>query len=389
MFESINLKEESLSDKQAYRRNSNFFLDIATHRSKLVAAVFFGWLLLWCQPSYSQELDSEIDTDSEAVAPKDSAKAGKGNKRVRVSGFMQQFFLKQFDTNHDGEAAADRFRVQRVRLKFSGKVEKNIGYQIEIDPRAPEITGFLRDAYISLYHIPRHEIRFGQQKTQFGYENNVSSSRLYFVNRTDVSDNLSRGINLRDIGVGLLGNFPFSKTFRIEHATTLVNGSGLNVQKDETKKKNIWGRAGVRYKTDDLMWRFGVSGGYGDILEAEAAPDSSDLLINFKRLGTDFELEHKWFTAVAEYVQGWNNDPFEGGETVSGFYGYLTGKTPWQAGPLLRYENELADGFTRWIIGAYYGMPSAKFRVLLNYEFRKSEEDTEDNRLYLWCQVRF
>ena len=235
----------------------------------------------------------------------------------------------------------------------------------------------------------------GQQKTQFGYENNVSSSRLYFVNRTDVFDNLSRGTNLRDIGIGLLGNVPLNEKFRLEEAITVVNGAGMNVQSDNTKKKNVWGRVGIRYKTEDLVGRAGVSGGYGDIFDEGDDPISpeDDFIVDFKRLGVDVEIEQKWFTMAAEYVTGADD---EEGETTdrSGYYFIFTGKTRWGVGPSLRYETVDDGEFSRWVIGAYYGLPSERFRVLANYEFRKIEEDPEfpngeDNRFYLWSQIRF
>jgi hypothetical protein len=251
----------------------------------------------------------------------------------------------------------------------------------------------MRDAYISLGYIPKHEIILGQQKTQFGYENRVSSSRLFFVNRTDVSDNLSRGTNLRDLGIGLKGFIPLNNKYRFEDAITLVNGAGMNVQYDNTAKKNIWGRCGIRSKSDNLMWRFGMSGGYGDILEpADTLTGTTEYVLNFSRLGADFQIEHRWFTMATEYVLGWNDEP-DGKSEVAGYYCLLTGKTPWNVGPLLRYED--TDGeFIRWTFGAYYGKPRDRIRVLANYEIRNVEADPEfplgeDNRFYLWLQVRF
>jgi hypothetical protein len=329
--------------------------------------------------------DSGIDTSKAEIKVK--------KYKPNISGFIQFQTLWHFDSNGDGETLPWRFRVQRVRLRVEGKVAKKISYQVEIDPRAPEITGILRDAYISMSYIPRHEIILGQQKTQFGYENRVSSSQLYFVNRTDVSDNLSRGITLRDIGIGLIGSVPINDKYRFEDAITLVNGAGMNVQYDNTKKKNVWGRFGIRYKSDDLLWRFGASGGYGDLFEpADTIAGTDAYIMDFSRLGTDFQVEHKWFTMAAEYVLGWNKEP-DGKSKASGYYCLFTGKTPWNIGPLARYEN-LDGEFIRWIFGAYYGKPKDRIRVLANYEIRKVEGDPdfpfgEDNRFYLWLQIRF
>ncbi len=104
--------------------------------------------------------------------------------------------------------------MQRVRLGVRGDLYKWLSYEVEVDPRAPEVKGLLRDAYLAFKFIPRHQLRFGQQKTQFGYENRESSSDLFAVNRTELSDALSRGVNLRDIGVGVIGNVRLGKGWR-------------------------------------------------------------------------------------------------------------------------------------------------------------------------------
>src|SRR6185295_11507812 len=109
---------------------------------------------------------------------------------------------------------------------------------VELDPRAPEINGVLRDAFLRFTFIRGHQLRVGQQKTQFGYENRESSSELYAVNRTELSETLSRGVTLRDIGVGLIGHLNLGRGWRLEDAITVVNGAGFNVQADDTRGKN-------------------------------------------------------------------------------------------------------------------------------------------------------
>lgn len=153
-----------------------------------------------------------------------------------VFGYVQVFYRHAFPTGEDSLVDADNFRVQRVRIGLRGDITRRVSYDVEFDPRAPEISTVLRDAFIRLHVIPRHQIRFGQQKTQFGYENRESSSNLYTVNRSEVSDNLSRGVNLRDIGVGLIGNLKIGKGLRLEDALTVVNGAGMNAQDDNTKR---------------------------------------------------------------------------------------------------------------------------------------------------------
>jgi hypothetical protein len=354
-----------------------------------VHLIMMTGLLLCLQVVHSQTDDLETGPDSSVL----SIKAKK--YKPHLSGFIQVHFLEPFNTNGDSIVEPDRFRVLRARVCVDGKINKFLSYVVEIDPRSPQITGILRDAYISASIIPGHTIRIGQQKTQFGYENRESSTRLYVVNRSELSDNLSRGFNLRDIGIGLLGKIKINEKFRFEDAITLVNGAGMNVAgiEDFDRKKNLWGRVGIRYKTENLMWRFGFSGGIGNLKDLGDDPvdPSDDFIINFKHFGLDAEMDHKWFFMASEYAAGQDivsdtiSNPF-------GYYVLLAGKTQWKVGPLIRYD-VLEDEWKRWTLGAYYGLPNDRFRVLLNYEIRGYHPDDvlygEDDRLYIQLQVRF
>lgn len=345
----------------------------------------------------------EATNGSGARPAKGAEGDGDEHKGPDLYGFAQVFFRHAFNTGSDGIVDNDNFRVQRVRLGIKGDITPWASYVVEIDPRAPEVTGILRDAYLRLDVIPNQQIRIGQQKTQFGYENRESSSELFAINRTEVSDNLSRGLTLRDIGIGIIGHYQINEAWRIEDALTIVNGAGMNVQNDDTSTKNYWGRIGVRHRTGKDSWeRLGVSGGTGDFIDAEDPADpSDDVLTNFRRWGVDLEIDRKWFFASAEYVSGDEEtslveDPGAGTEESKpdGYYFNLIGKTPWHIGPIVRYD-VFSDTFARWTVGAYYGEPKDRFRVLLNYEYREKFEDSlgnvgrGDDKLYLWTQFRF
>lgn len=312
----------------------------------------------------------------------------------QVFGYLQFHYRYAFDTGSDTLVDNDNFRVQRVRIGIKGDIYPWLSYDVEIDPRAPTIQTVLRDAFIEMQVIPRHVIRLGQQKTQFGYETRVSSSDLYTVNRAELSDALARGITLRDLGIGLIGSVKLGpRGLRLEDAITVVNGAGMNVQADDTPRKNVSGRLGLRWRKDasDLVARFGVSGSSGDLVDREDPVDPfDDFTLTFRRLGTDLQVDHRRFFLSAEYITGRHeNSATSETETVSGYYLTLVGKTTRQVGPLLRYD-VLVDEFERWTFGGYYGAPSAPFRVLVNYEYRPLKDGLPgDDKFYLWTQVRF
>jgi Phosphate-selective porin O and P len=146
------------------------------------------------------------EEDPPGDGPQQRAAKGHKHHKARITGFMQMFFRYGFHTGEDPAVDPSNFRVQRVRIALDGKISPSLTYKISFDPRAPEIGGVLRDAYVDVKNvIPYHRIRAGQQKTIFGYENDESSTRLFAVNRAEISDNLGRGISLRDLGVSLIG----------------------------------------------------------------------------------------------------------------------------------------------------------------------------------------
>jgi hypothetical protein len=330
-----------------------------------------------------------------AIAPAtDDPKPDKSYPKVKVSGFVQVFLkvrrARDGDVTTPDGTEPPVFRVQRARVKVHAKVTHHVDVQLELDPRAPEITGILRDAYVALDYLPHHELRIGQQKTQFGYENDESSTRLWFVNRSEVADNLMRGnVTLRDIGVGLIGDVPVGDGgWFVEDAVTVVNGAGANVQADTTPTKDAWGRVGARYEAEDWTVRAGFSGAAGDALEpADPGPPPADAFqFGFQRLGADVEVDTPWAWVAAEAA--WGRDVVDGEADVStGGYALVAVKTPWKVGPTARYD-ALAD-FHRVTVGAFYGLADDRLRVLANYEVFADEEGPHDDRFYLWTQARF
>ena len=322
------------------------------------------------------------------VAP---AKKPKKPHKLKVSGFIQTYFRYTFFTSTDGAVDAPNFRVQRVRVAVEGDARSWLSYDVSIDPRAPEVSGLLRDAYVTVKKvIPHHRIRIGQQKTQFGYENNESSTRLWDVERTEVSDNLSRGLTLRDVGIGVLGGWPLGHGVRLEDAVTVVNGNGMNTQIDDTRRKSYWGRLGGRYRTGATTARIGVSGAIGDYIDPADPLDPVPMAVHvaFKRLGGDVEVDTPWAFVAAEYVWGRDRLPTETADE-QGYYVSVVGKAPHALGPLFRYD-VLGDEFQRFTFGGYYGRPDAPLRVLVNYEYRRLKDVVRgDDRLFLWTQVRF
>ncbi len=325
----------------------------------------------------------------------DRKEGKKQKRRVKVSGYLQLFYKLRIDTNGDDAREPDLFRVQRARVKLEGRIAPRVRFDLEIDPRAPEIGGVMRDAFLSIAVIPHHKLRLGQQKTPFGYENGESSTRLYTVVRSELAEGLGRGLTLRDIGVAVVGEVPLGSGFTFEDHVAVVNGAGMNVQVDDTERKNVWARVGARYDDPDaaLMVRAGVSGAIGDQREPDdpGPPLLPGFRFTFWRLGADVEVEHRWVFVAAEYAMGADAvpaDPDAGGDAMA-YSLLIAGKTPWDVGPVVRYDAADAEEFKRWTFGGYAGRPTARLRAMATYEIFEDEAGPHDHRLLLWTQARF
>ena len=325
----------------------------------------------------------------------DSTKKKLLKYKPKISGVIQVHYLNEFNTNGDTIRDPDGFRILRARLIAKGKINDFITYELMIDPRAPEHGGVMRDAFIAIHVIKNQTIRVGQQKTQFGWENRQSITELYTVNRGEMSDGVARGENLRDIGIGILGDIKLNKNFRIEDAITFTNGTKSNVTGpyDFNSRKAVWGRIGLRYKKDDFIVRLGGSFGFGGLryLYEDIYDPADDVYAKFKRVGADVQIEQKYFFFASEYASGTDRVSDTLFEEPFGYQAIIALKTKWKIGPLVKYD-VFEDEWKVLTCGVYYGNPNDRFRMLLNYVFRGNIKDVprgHDDRLYIQMQVVF
>ena len=125
-------------------------------------------VLLWCGVGYARTGVSPDTVDSTGASVDSTGGPGKTRAPKRrslkgpvVFGYFQVHYRMAFATGDDSLVDNDDFRVQRVRIGVKGDLSPKVSYDVEIDPRAPQITGVLRDAFLTLHILPRHDIRIG------------------------------------------------------------------------------------------------------------------------------------------------------------------------------------------------------------------------------------
>ena len=246
-----------------------------------------------------------------AVAPAEPAHVPAAEKRAKmknpfiptVGGYVQPGFTWQPGTG--GQAGA--FNVRRARVKVFGKVlVPELGYAFMFDIAAAQKP--LRDGYLWLGYVPGQQIKIGQFKLPFGWENPTSSTVLPTILRAQVSAKLAQGPDLRDIGVGIFGKEKLTDTLTLTDGFAVVNGAGAN-NTENTPKKDVYGQVGVAY---GKLLHVGISASTVEFR------DAAKVRRNSTRLGADVELASRYLFVVGEYL--WANDNAPDDANPSGFY---------------------------------------------------------------------
>jgi len=146
---------------------------------------------------------------------------------LAIGGLLQV----QFDGGDKGDSRFandfDRFYLRRARLNASGRFLEEFDFRLEMDLAGSlsNTTGLraqMTDGYITWNRYPEANVRVGQFKTPFGFEQLYGDPRLLTIERTLVNDRLTLN---RQLGAQVGGDF-FEK--RLGYAIGSFNGNGVN-----------------------------------------------------------------------------------------------------------------------------------------------------------------
>ncbi|MEO7411964.1 MAG: porin [Opitutaceae bacterium] len=181
----------------------------------------------------NQQLRTELGLDGRAGQT--IAKPAGRESTFSVGGLLQV----QSDLGDKGDArfttGNDRFYLRRARINFQGRFLEEFDFRIEGDfaGSVAEFTGNrsqLTDAYINWNRYEFANVRVGQFKSPFGYEQLYSDPRLFTIERSLANDRLTAS---RQIGLQVGGDLR-DKT--LSYATGVFNGTGVNTGANDNDK---------------------------------------------------------------------------------------------------------------------------------------------------------
>lgn len=251
-----------------------------------------------------------------AAWPQEGKAPVSARKGVDFSAFAQVRY------NHYLREGIDTFAVRRVRLSFAASILDDLDFKVQLEQTKQTS---LVEAYLSFHFGNWAEIRAGQFKIPFSYENLKSASEQDFINRSSVVENLCPG---RDIGaqgrdVGVIGQV---RSTVFEATLGLFNGSGINrLDTDDHKDK--------AFRLTFSPWRnLTVGGSWYEGLWPESESSVSRLR---RRRGLEGQWHSNFLALAAEYISAVNYDQEAEGWVVQASLLLRRG----QIQPVLRFES--------------------------------------------------
>lgn len=217
----------------------------------------------------------------------------------------------------------DRFYLRRARINFTGKFLEEFDFRLEGEfagtlADTSSLRAQLTDGFITWNRHAEANIRVGQFKTPFGYEQLVSDPRLILIERSLVNDRLTQG---RQLGMQVGGDL-LDK--RLAYAAGVFNGNGANNNfNDDDSFLSAARVSGVLWRKGTSVWSVGGNAFSSEDTSVSATGFGfqSDTFAG-ERLGTgiDTQLTAGPFELWAEYLAvDW--EPAAGTEIASdGWY---------------------------------------------------------------------
>lgn len=317
------------------------------------------------------ELKKELGYDPKKPAA--FLRAGGKESKMSLGGFVQ--LQAEFGRAPDGRfnGIEDRFLMRRARVNVQGSFLEHFDYKVEADFGAnslSEQTGSraqLTDLYLNWNRYEFANIKAGQYKTHYGWEQIQSDTKVLTIERSLPNDRMT---DSRQIGAGVMGSVLDKK---LSYAVSLFNGTSVNNSFNDNDHFMYVARLqGTPVKTEINKWPFewnlGINGltskdsgvtksGFGIDAVAGGAVDNS-FAGDRNAWGIDTQVKFGPFDLMAEYLR----NRFEPNNSV----------------PANGFE---ADGW--YVMGAYYVVPKY-LQTVIKFETFDPDNGVDGNTTDVW-----
>ncbi|MBM3852419.1 MAG: hypothetical protein FJ399_04605 [Verrucomicrobia bacterium] len=288
---------------------------------------------------------------------------------------------------------SDRFLLRRMRVAVAGAFAEHMAFKFETDFGNASISnragasGQITDASITWTRYPALNLRTGQFKTPFGFEQLVSDPKTLFIERTLSNDRLTVGRQIGALACGeLLGP-------ALSYSVGAFNGSGTNNGGNDNGKYLTAGR---------LVSTICSASGGARAVRWTAAGNFFNTVdrgsFTGRRTGYGADSQFSWGPAQvgAEWLRNENHPVVGLPIEADGWYLYGTWlfSPRWQA--VARYEaydSNLATARTttrEWTLGFNYYLKGDDLKLALNYQLgRPPVPAPQAGRLLGRMQVTF
>ena len=150
--------------------------------------------------------------------------------KLKLSGRFHADF-KGYESSHPGDST---FLVRRARLAMSGTVYKYFDFKVESE-FGKGTSGRLNDGYVNVRYFPQAQVKIGQYKQPYGFEEMTSDNYMDFIERSIAN----KIVPSRDVGLMLHGNL-----FKgiLNYGISVANGYKINQSQDTDDHKDVIGR---------------------------------------------------------------------------------------------------------------------------------------------------
>jgi len=296
----------------------------------------------------------------------------------------------------------DRFYLRRARLNATGKFLEEFDFRLEGEfaGTLANTTGLraqLTDAFINWNRYPEANVRVGQFKTPFGFEQLFSDPRLITIERSLVNDRLTLS---RQLGMQVGGDL-FEK--RLSYAAGVFNGNGANNNfNDDDSFLSTVRLSGVLRQGKSLTWSAG-----GNVFSSEdTSVSASDFgfdgnVFAGERTGTGFDtqLVAGRFDLWAEYLAvDWEPTSRRPRSEVRSDGWYVQGSyfvIPSRLQLVLKAEtfdpvtDDRTDPVEIGTAGASWYLKGHDLKLLLNYLRVRQEGQEDQDKILTRLQVIF